>query len=114
MSAPASPTFVNRNENFAELATSRMSAASASTAPAPAATPLTAATIGSGQSRIALTTEPLIRVNSSSSAAGIRWSAPMISSTSPPEQKPRPSPVSTSTRASPQCGSSTSRSRRSA
>ena len=67
MSAPASPTFVNRNENFAELATIRKSAASASTAPAPAATPLTAATIGIGVSRIALTTAPLMRVNSSSS-----------------------------------------------
>ena len=30
----------------------------------------------------------------------------MISSTSPPEQKPRPSPVITSTRTSPRCGSS--------
>src|SRR5215203_5788347 len=71
MSAPARPTFVKRNENLAELPSSRRSAASASTAPAPAATPLTAATIGIGQSRIAFTTEPLIRVNSSSSPADI-------------------------------------------
>ena len=48
MSAPARPTRVKRNESFAECASSRKSEASASTEPAPAATPLTAATIGSG------------------------------------------------------------------
>ena len=65
MSAPARPTFVKRNANVAERATTRRSAASAITAPAPAAVPLTAATIGCGQSRIAWMTAPVMRVNSS-------------------------------------------------
>src|SRR4029450_7776691 len=114
MSAPARPTFVNRNANRAERASTRRSAASAMTAPAPAATPFTAATIGSGHSRISRTTAPVMRVNSSS----VRWSepssAPMISCTSPPEQKPRPAPVITSARTSSRWGSSASTSRRSA
>ena len=104
MSAPASPTRVNRKANEADSAITRKSQASAITAPAPAATPLIAAMTGSGHSRSALTTLPVIRVNSSSSAVPISCSGPMISSTSPPEEKPRPSPVITSTRTSPRCG----------
>src|SRR2546428_7339611 len=114
MSAPASPTWVNRKAKEALRATSRRSAASAMTAPAPAATPFTAATMGSGHSRIRCTTEPVIRVKSSSPRGSIFSSSPMISCTSPPEQKPRPWPVMTRTRTSSRCGSSARRSRRSA
>ena len=54
MSAPDSPTRVNRNANDADCASRRKSAASAITDPAPAATPLTAAMTGIGSSRSAL------------------------------------------------------------
>ena len=64
-------------------------------APAPAQTPSTAAMIGCGQARIALTTSPVIRVKSSSSAVFILVSGSMISNTSPPEQKLPPAPVTT-------------------
>src|SRR5919108_1166301 len=114
MSAPASPTRTNRKASRADLASTRRSAARAITAPAPAATPLTPATIGGGHSRIRGTTEPVIRVNSSSSFEPISWSAPMMSSTSPPEQNPRPVPVITTARTSSRWGSSARRSRRSA
>src|SRR6266849_4420309 len=114
MSAPESPTFVNRKEKVADQARMRRSAASAITAPAPAATPLTEAMIGRGQSRIRWVTVPVMRVKASKSRASIFWSSPMISVTSPPELKPRPVPVMTSTRTSSRCGRSVSRSRRSA
>ena len=114
MSAPASPTRVNRNANVADLARTRTSDASAMTAPAPAAIPLTAAMTGSGHSRSARTTDPAMRVNSSRPAVSIDCSAPMISTTSPPEQNPLPLPAMTRTRVSPRWGSSASRSRRSA
>ena len=77
---------------------SRMSDAMASAAPAPAQTPSTAATIGCGQARIALTTSPVMVVNSRSSGGVRRVSGPMISWTSPPEQKFPPAPVSTTAR----------------
>ena len=93
MSAPASPTFVNRKAKEADRARSRKSAASAMTAPAPAATPFTAAMIGIGHSRMRWTTAPVIRVKSSRSSGPISTSLPMISLTSPPEQNPRPVPV---------------------
>ena len=64
-------------------------------APAPAQTPSIAATIGCGQARIALTSSPVMRVKSSSSAVSISTSGPMISNTSPPEQKLPPAPVMT-------------------
>jgi hypothetical protein len=64
-------------------------------APAPAHTPSTAATIGCGAARIALTTSPVMRVKSSSAAASISMSGAMISNTSPPEQKLPPAPVMT-------------------
>ena len=63
-------------------------------APAPAQTPSIAATIGCGQTRIALTRSPVMRVNISSSGAFSRTSGPMISCTSPPEQKLPPAPAS--------------------
>ena len=76
---------------------SRKSEASAIIAPAPAHTPSTAATIGCGQCRIALTRSPVIRVNARSSGIVIRVSGPMISWTSPPEQKLPPAPSMTTT-----------------
>ena len=48
MSAPASPTLVNRKANFADRAITRKSLARASTDPAPAAVPWMAATTGTG------------------------------------------------------------------
>ena len=64
-------------------------------APAPVQTPSIAAMIGCGQPRIALTRSPVMRVNASSSGMSILTSGPMISCTSPPEQKLPPSPVNT-------------------
>jgi len=64
-------------------------------APAPAHAPSTAAMTGCGQWRIALTRSPVIPVNSSSWGSPIFVSGPMISCTSPPEQKLPPAPVTT-------------------
>ncbi len=50
---------------------------------------------GCGQARIALTRSPVMRVKSSSSGMVILVSGPMISCTSPPEQKLPPAPVTT-------------------
>jgi hypothetical protein len=83
-------------------------------APAPAQTPSTAATIGCGQARMALTTSPVILVNCSSSEGCIRVSGPMISWTSPPEQKLPPAPVSTTALMAASCASCRKRSRSSA
>jgi hypothetical protein len=87
MSAPASPTRVNKNAVAVCSVPSRRSDASASIAPAPAQIPSIAATIGCGQARIALIKSPVMRVNSSSSGMLIFVNGPMISCTSPPEQK---------------------------
>ena len=114
MSAPDSPTLVNRNANRAAGVQTRKSAASAMTAPAPAAMPCTAAMIGTGHSRMPRMTSPVIRVKASSWSGDMDKVAPMISLTSPPEQNARPLPRTTRTRTSPRCGSSASRSRRSA
>ena len=70
--------------------------------------------IGMGTSRMALMTSPVILVKPISSSGFIASSAPMISCTSPPAQNALPAPRITSTFASPRCGSSCSRSRRSA
>ena len=69
-------------------------------APAPAQTPSTAATIGCGQARIARTRSPVMRVKASSSGIAIFVSGPMISWTSPPEQKLPPAPAITTARTS--------------
>ena len=73
-------------------------------APAPAQVPSTAATIGCGQARIARTSSPVRRVKASSLSARpasfISTSGPMMSCTSPPEQKSPPAPVSTTARTS--------------
>ena len=80
---------------MAPLAASRMSDAMAMIAPAPAQMPSTAATIGCGQARIALTRSPVIRVNAVSPLVSIFTSGPMISNTSPPDEKLPPAPVTT-------------------
>jgi hypothetical protein len=97
MSAPVSPTWVKRKRKLADAAQTRRSLASAITAPAPAARPLTAAITGLSSRRIALTTSPVMRANSSTPFMSRFSSSPMISWTSPPLQKPRPVPVTTST-----------------
>ena len=66
MSAPDSPTGGKMKPNLASAAAIRRSAAHAITAPAPTATPLTAATTGRRQRRIAAISRPVIRVNASS------------------------------------------------
>ena len=114
MSPPDSPTLVNRNANLARVVHTRKSEASAITEPAPAAIPWMPATIGTGHSRIARITSPVMRVKPIRSFGSILISSPMISLTSPPPQNPLPSPRITSTFASSRCGSSWSRSRRSA
>jgi hypothetical protein len=83
-------------------------------APAPAHTPSTAAIIGCGQWRIAFTTSPVMRVNSSSRGMFIFVSGPMISCTSPPEEKLPPSPVITTALTPVSLPSSRKRSRSSA
>ena len=83
-------------------------------APAPAQTPSIAAMIGCGQTRIALTRSPVMRVNISSSGAFSRTSGPMISCTSPPEQKLPPEPASTTACTSSAWRSRSNRSRSSA
>ena len=98
MSAPVSPTLVKRKAKRAVSARTRKSEASASTAPAPAATPLTDATTGFSSRRRLRTTAPVMRVNCSMPLTSRFPSSPMISWTSPPEQKPLPDPVRTSTR----------------
>ena len=98
MSAPARPTFTNRNAMRAVSAATRRSEATAMAAPAPATVPLSDATMGCGSARMARTSSQVSRVNSSR-PAGSRWSSsPMISFTSPPVQNALPAPVSTTTR----------------
>jgi hypothetical protein len=74
-----------------------MSEAMAMIAPAPAQMPSTAATIGCGQARIAFTRSPVIRVNAVRPLVSILTSGPMISKTSPPDEKFPPAPVTTIT-----------------
>ena len=79
----------------------RRSEAIARMAPAPAQIPSTAATIGCGQARIAFTRLPVMRVKASNfsccSSSFIPTSGPMISCTSPPDEKFSPAPVITTT-----------------
>ena len=95
MSAPANPTLGKRNDTFADSAITRRSAAIAITAPAPAAAPLIAAITGLAQRRMFSTTAPVMRANASTAFRSLLVRGPMMSSTSPPEQKPFPSPVIT-------------------
>ncbi len=78
----------------------RKSDAMARIAPAPAHTPSTAAAIGCGHARIAFTRSPVMRVKASRPSIAICVSGPMISCTSPPEQKLPPAPVNTIARTS--------------
>ena len=95
MSQPASPTRVNRNATFADGEPSRRSDAVAIIAPAPTQTPSTAEITTCRQPRIAFTRSPVMRVNASSSGIVIFVSGPMMSCTSPPEQKLPCSPAMT-------------------
>jgi hypothetical protein len=87
MSQPARPTRVNRKATLARGVPRRMSAAVAIAAPAPTQTPSIAAITGCGQPRIAFTRSPVMRVKRSSPRMSISVSGPMMSRTSPPEQK---------------------------
>ena len=64
-------------------------------APAPAQMPSTAAMTGCGQPHMALTSSPVIRVKRVRSFVFMATSGPMISNTSPPEEKLPPAPVTT-------------------
>src|SRR5882724_12054074 len=90
MSQPARPTLLNRNATLAPIAARRMSDAIAT--PAPAQMPSTAATIGCGQARIALTRSPVMRVKAVRPLVSICTSGPIISNTSPPDEKLPPAP----------------------
>ena len=87
ISQPARPTRVKRKAVFAFAVPMRMSENSAIIAPAPTQTPSTAAITGCGQARIALTRSPVMRVNSRRPFMSRSNSGPMMSRTSPPEQK---------------------------
>ena len=95
MSQPARPTLLNRNATLAPVAARRMSDAMAMIAPAPAQMPSTAAMIGCGQARIAFTRSPVMRVKAVRPLVSIFTSGPMISNTSPPDEKLPPAPVTT-------------------
>ena len=82
---------------MAPTAASLMSEAMATIAPAPAQMPSTAATIGCGEARIALTRSPVIRVKAVRPLVSILMSGPMISNTSPPDEKLPPAPVTMTT-----------------
>ena len=97
MSQPASPTLVNRNAALAEGAASRRSLAMAMIAPAPTQIPSTAAITGLPQWIIARTSSPVMRVKARSCGISMPTSGPMISCTSPPEQKFPPLEASTTT-----------------
>ena len=98
MSQPASPTRVNRNAQRASGVASRRSEAIARIAPAPTADPVHRGNRPAcPQVIIALTRSPVIRVKASNSFISIPTSGPMMSCTSPPEQKFPPFDASTTT-----------------
>ncbi len=70
------------------------------TAPAPATVPLSEAMTGLFRARMLRINSQVMRVNSSSPLMSRLKSSPIMSSTSPPEQNPRPRPVITTTRTS--------------
>ena len=100
MSAPARPTLENRYDTRVLCVPRRMSLAKASMAPAPAHTPSIAAMMGCGHKRMALTSSPVMRVKDSNSGMVILVSGPMMSWTSPPEQKLPPAPCTITVRTS--------------
>ena len=83
-------------------------------APAPAQMPSMAAMMGCGQARMAFTTSPVMRVNASRPGMSSCVSGPMMSCTSPPEQKLPPLPVITTALTSSACASARNSSRNSA
>ncbi|OIQ68731.1 hypothetical protein GALL_496690 [mine drainage metagenome] len=83
--------------NLAPAAANLRSAKAASTRPTPAAGPLIAAMIGLPQPIIAFTRSPVMRVKASSPFISRPTSGPMISCTSPPEQKLPPFEAKTTT-----------------
>ena len=87
MSQPARPTRVKRKAHFASGVAIRRSEAMAMIAPAPTQTPSAAVMIGLPQFSMDLTRSPVIRVKASSSFMVMRVSGPMMSCTSPPEEK---------------------------
>src|SRR5262245_629191 len=97
----------------ADVAATRRSHASANASPAPAATPLTAAMIGLSRPSMASATSPY-------SDSGVFWSVRVIAGCwgpeerSAPVQKPRPVPVSTTTRTASSAFAARSASRRAA
>src|SRR2546426_4496 len=93
MSAPESPTRTNRNAIFAVSDATRRSQAEAITAPAPATVPFSAAITGFRQRRMFRIRSQVMSVKRRSPAASRAKSAPMMSSTSPPEQKALPAPA---------------------
>lgn len=72
-----------------------MSEASAIIEPAPAQMPSMAAITGCGQARMAFTRSPVMRVKDSKPGMSSLVSGPMMSCTSPPEQKFSPAPLMT-------------------
>ena len=64
-------------------------------APAPAQMPSTAAMMGCGAARMAFTSSPVMRVKAVSPFVSMSTSGPMISNTSPPDEKLPPAPVTT-------------------
>jgi hypothetical protein len=81
----------------------RRSDASAMHAPAPAVVPFREAMTGLRRWRMLRTSSHVRRVNSSSPSASRVCNSPMMSRTSPPEQKARPAPVMTTARTSFSC-----------
>ena len=99
ISQPANPTRVNKNAHFASGVASRKSEAMATIAPAPTQTPSTAEMIGLPQPIIAFTRSPVMRVKAKSAFISMPTNGPMMSCTSPPEQKfpPFDAKITTST-----------------
>ena len=88
---------MKRKAVFVRGVARRISEAMAMIAPAPTQTPSRTAITGWGQPRMALTRSPVMRVKASSSGMAISVSGPMISCTSPPEEKLPPAPVTITT-----------------
>ena len=87
MSQPASPTRVNRNAVVLRAVPSRRSEASAIMRTGADAHPVDRGETGCGPLRIALTRSPVIRVKANNPGMSSFVSGPMISWTSPPDEK---------------------------
>ena len=98
MSAPDKPTLVKRKAILALGAAMRTSAAAAITAPAPHAKPFTPHTIGFSRRSMFAIKSQVMRVKACTCAASASSKRAMMSFWSPPEQKARPVPVSSTER----------------